>query len=99
MEKKKRYTVTSLASRIAKSRPAATSLIRRMVRDNLAELVEVLPYSDTNRGTKVHVYELFIEPERYMDGVRLPEPRVPQSTFYNNPFKLRGAMDARYRYE
>jgi hypothetical protein len=67
-----------------------------MLRDNLAELVEVLPYSDTNRGTKVHVYELFINPERYMDGVRLPEPRIPKSTFYNNPFKLKGAVDARY---
>jgi hypothetical protein len=67
-----------------------------MLRDNLAELAEVLPYSETNRGTKVHVYELFIEPERYMDGMRLPEPRIPKSTFYNNPFKLREAKDARY---
>jgi hypothetical protein len=67
-----------------------------MLRDNLAELVEVLPYSDTNRKTKVHVYELFISPERYMDGMRLPEPRIPKSTYYNNPFKLREAKDARY---
>ena len=96
MEKKKRYTVTSLAARIGKSRPAAASLIRRMVRDGLAEIAEVLPFSETNRGTKVHVYELFIDPERYMDGMRLPEPRIPKSTFYNNPFKLKGAMDARY---
>jgi hypothetical protein len=96
MEKTKRYTVTSLAARIGKSRAAATSLIRRMVRDNLAELVEVLPYSETNRGTKIHVYELFIDPERYMDGMRLPEPRIPKSTYYNNPFKLKGAVDARY---
>jgi hypothetical protein len=94
--KKNHYTVTSLAARIGKSRPAATSLIRRMLRDNLAELVEVLPYSDTNRGTKVHVYELFIAPERYMDGMRLPEPRIPKSTYYNNPFNLREAQDARY---
>jgi hypothetical protein len=96
MEKKKRYTVTSLSSRIAKSRPAAASLIRRMVRDGLAELVEVLPFSVENPRTKIHVYELFIEPERYMDGMRLPEPRIPKSTFYNNPFKLKGAVDARY---
>jgi hypothetical protein len=95
-EKTKRYTVTSLASRIAKSRPAAASLIRRMVRDNLAEISEVLPYSETNRGTKVHVYEFFIDPERYMDGMRLPEPKIPRSTFYNNPFNLNGAEDARY---
>jgi hypothetical protein len=96
MEKKKRYTVTSLATKMEKSRPAAASLIRRMVRDGLAELVGVLPYSETNRGTKVHVYELFIEPERYLDGVRLPEPKIPKSTYYNNPFKLKGAVDARY---
>ena len=95
MEKTKRYTVTSLATRIGKSRPAAASLLRRMVRDELADFVEVLP-CETNRGTKVHVYELFIEPERYMDGMRLPEPRIPQSTYYNNPFKLKGAVDARY---
>jgi hypothetical protein len=95
-KKKKRYTVTELATKMEKSRPAAASLIRRMVRDGLAELVEVLPYSETNRGTKVHVYELFIEPERYLDGVRLPEPRIPKSTYYNNPFKLKGAVDARY---
>jgi Mn-dependent DtxR family transcriptional regulator len=88
MEKTKRYTVTSLATKMGKSRPAATSLIRRMVRDNLAELAEVLPYSETNRGTKVHVYEFFIDPERYMDGVRLPEPRIPKSTHYNDPFNL-----------
>ena len=94
MEKTKRYTVTSLASKMGKSRPAATSLIRRMVRDNLAELVEVLPYSETNRGTKVHVYEFFIDPERYMDGVRLPEPRIPKSTHYNDPFNL-GAQHGR----
>jgi hypothetical protein len=67
-----------------------------MLRDNLAELVEILPYSDTNRGTKVHVYELFINPERYMDGMRLPEPRIPKSTYYNNPFNLREVQDARY---
>jgi hypothetical protein len=96
MEKKKRYTVTSLAARIGKSRPAAASLIRRMVRDGLAEIAEVLPYSETNRGTKVHVYELFIEPERYMDGTRLPEPRIPKSTYYNNPFNLKEVQDARY---
>ena len=96
MEKTKRYTVTSLATRIGKSRAAATSLIRRMLRDNLAELAEVLPYSETNRGTKVHVYELFIDPERYMDGMRLPEARIPKSTYYNNPFNLKGAVDARY---
>ena len=96
MEKKKRYTVTELAAKMEKSRAAATSLIRRMVRDNLAELVEVLPYSETNRGTKVHVYELFIDPERYIDGMRLPEARIPKSTYYNNPFKLKGAVDARY---
>ena len=94
--KKNHYTVTSLAAKIGKSRPAATSLIRRMLRDNLAELAEVLPYSETNRGTKVHVYELFINPERYMDGMRLPEPRIPKSTYYNNPFNLREAQDARY---
>jgi hypothetical protein len=67
-----------------------------MLRDNLAELAEVLPYSETNRGTKVHVYELFIDPERYMDGMRLPEAKIPKSTYYNNPFKLREAKDARY---
>ena len=94
--KKNHYTVTSLAAKIGKSRPAATSLIRRMLRDNLAGLAEVLPYSETNRGTKVHVYELFIDPERYMDGMRLPEPRIPKSTYYNNPFNLREAQDARY---
>ena len=94
--KKNHYTVTSLAARIGKSRAAATSLIRRMLRDNLAELAEVLPYSETNRGTKVHVYELFIDPERYMDGMRLPEARIPKSTYYNNPFNLREAQDARY---
>jgi len=96
MEKTKRYTVTALAAKIGKSRPAATSLIRRMLRDNLAELAEVLPYSETNRGTKVHVYELFIDPERYMDGMRLPESRIPKSTHYNNPFNLKEAQDARY---
>jgi len=70
--------------------------MRRMVRDGLAELAEVLPLSVENPRTKVHVYELFIEPERYMNGMRLPEPRIPQSTYYNNPFKLKGAVDARY---
>jgi hypothetical protein len=97
MEKKKRYTVTSLAARIGKSRPAAASLMRRMVRDGLAELVDVIPISVENPRTQVHLYELFIEPERYMDGVRLPEPRIPKSTYYNNPFKLKGAVDARYQ--
>ena len=88
MEKTRRYTVTELATKMEKSRPAATSLIRRMLRDNLAELVEVLPYSETNRGTKVHVYELFIDPERYVDGMRLPQTRIPKSTHYNDPFNL-----------
>jgi hypothetical protein len=97
MEKKKRYTVTSLAARIGKSRPAAASLMRRMVRDGLAELVDVIPISVENPRTQVHLYELFIEPERYMDGMRLPEPRIPKSTYYNNPFKLKGAVDARYQ--
>jgi hypothetical protein len=97
MEKKKRYTVTSLAAKIGKSRPAAASLMRRMVRDGLAELVDVIPISVENPRTQVHLYELFIEPERYMDGMRLPEPRIPKSTYYNNPFKLKGAEDARYQ--
>jgi hypothetical protein len=96
MEKKKRYTVTSLAAKIGKSRPAGASLIRRMVRDGLAELVEVLPLSVENPRTKVHVYELFIEPERYMDGMRLPEPRIPKSTYYNNPFNLKEVRNAQY---
>ena len=87
MEKTMRYTVTELAAKIEKSRPAATSLIRRMIRDNFAELAEVLP-CETNRGTKVHVYEFFLDPERYMDGFRPPIDRIPKSTHYNDPFNL-----------
>jgi hypothetical protein len=96
MEKKKRYTVTSLAARIGKSRPAAASLLRRMVRDELADFVETITLGGPDSKNKAYVYELFIEPERYMDGMRLPEPRIPKSTYYNNPFNLKEVQDARY---
>jgi hypothetical protein len=50
-----------------------------------------------NTTTKVFVYELLIDPEDYLRGVRASMGfRIPKSTFYNNPFKLREAKDARY---
>jgi hypothetical protein len=49
-----------------------------------------------NTTTKVFVYELLMDPEDYLRGIRTPKIKVPKSGFYNNPFGLRGAKDARY---
>lgn len=96
MEKKNHYTIRTLMDRTGKTHAAAASLMRRMVKDGLAELVEVLPLSPANPTTKIHVYELHISPEQYINGVRTAKIKLPKSTFYNNPFKLKGAVDARY---
>jgi len=93
---KNHYTVTSLATKIGKSRPAAASLIRRMKRDGFAEVVDELPFSPQNPTTKIYVYELHIEPEQYMSGIRVTQIKPPKSGFYNNPFNLKGVVDARY---
>jgi hypothetical protein len=49
-----------------------------------------------NTTTKVFVYELFMDPEDYLRGIRTPKIRIPKSTHYNNPFNLKDAKDARY---
>jgi hypothetical protein len=95
--KKNHYTIRSLMTKTGKTHAAAASLMRRMVRDKLAELAEVLPISPANPTTKVYVYELHIEPEQYINGIRATKIKPPKPGFYNNPFKLKGAVDARYQ--
>jgi hypothetical protein len=95
--KKNHYTIRSLMVKTGKTHAAAASLMRRMVRDKLAELAEVLPISPANPTTKVYVYELHIEPEQYISGARATQVKPPKPGFYNNPFKLKGAVDARYQ--
>jgi hypothetical protein len=94
--KKNHYTIRTLAAKMGKTHPSAASLIRRMKRDGLAELAEAMPLNAQNTKTKVHVYNLLIDPEEYLNGVRAAKIRVPKSGFFNNPFKLKGAVDARY---
>ena len=95
--KKNHYTIRSLMTKTGKTHAAAASLMRRMVKDKLAELAEVLPISPANPTTKVYVYELHIEPEQYINGIRATQVKPPKPGFYNNPFKLKGAVDARYQ--
>jgi len=94
--KKNHYTIRSLMTKTGKTHAAAASLMRRMVKDKLAELAEVLPLSPANPTTKVYVYELHIEPEEYISGARATKIKLPKLGFYNNPFNLKGAEDARY---
>jgi hypothetical protein len=94
--KKNQYTIRSLMAKTGKTHAAAASLMRRMVRDKIAELAEVLPISPANPTTKVYVYELHIEPEQYINGIRATKIKPPKPGFYNNPFNLKGAEDARY---
>lgn len=94
--KENRYTIRSLMVKTGKTHAAAASLMRRMVRDGLAELADELPLSPQNPTTKIHVYELHIEPEQYISGIRAKQIKLPKPGFYNNPFNLKGAEDARY---
>jgi hypothetical protein len=94
--KENRYTIRSLMAKTGKTHAAAASLMRRMVKDGLAELVEAMPLSAQNPTTKIHVYELHIEPEEYISGARAKKVKLPKLGFYNNPFNLKGAEDARY---
>ena len=95
--KESRYTIRSLMAKTGKTHAASASLMRRMVKDGLAELVEAMPLSAQNPTTKIHVYELHIEPEQYISGARATQVKPPKPGFYNNPFKLKGAVDARYQ--
>jgi hypothetical protein len=94
--KKNHYTIRTLMARMGMTYPGASSLIRRMKKHGFAEFVDALPLNMKNTTTKVFVYELFIDPEDYLRGIRTPKVKVPKSTYYNNPFKLKGAVDARY---
>ena len=93
---KNHYTIRSLAARIGKTHAAAASLMRRMVKDGLAEFVSAQPINPQNTKTKVYVYALAMDPERYISGVRSAKVKPPKSGFFNNPFNMRGAVDARY---
>jgi hypothetical protein len=95
--KKNHYTIRTLMARMGMTYPGASSLIRRMKKHGFAKFVDALPLNMKNTTTKVFVYELLIDPEDYLRGVRASMGfKIPKSTFYNNPFKLRGAVDARY---
>jgi hypothetical protein len=73
--------------------PGAASLVRRMMKKGFA----VLGGTVNANGSKANLYLFSVIPEDYLRGERnMKLLKPPKSTFYNNPFKLREAKDARY---
>jgi hypothetical protein len=94
--KQNQYTIRTLMVRMGMTHPAAASLMRRMKRDGFAEFVETISLGGPDSKNKAFLYELLVDPEEYLRGARAPVVKIPKSGFYNNPFNLKEAKNARH---
>lgn len=90
-------TIRQLMDRIGMTYAGADSLIQRMKRKGLAKNHTTIA---NVRGGRKNVYRLTTSPEEYIREERQKKEKVVvPAVFFNNPFNLCGAIDARYNME
>jgi hypothetical protein len=90
-------TIRQLMDRIGMTYAGADSLVQRMKRKGLAKNHTTIA---NVRGGRKNVYRLAMTPEEYLRDEQQKNQKVtPPAVFFNNPFNLSGAIDARYNME
>jgi hypothetical protein len=88
-----RLTLKEVMVRVNLSYNGTTSLVRRMRSKGLAKEVGTLKVG----STLYKIFEMKVSPEEYLFNERQQRIAVPLPVgFFNNPFNLREAKDARY---
>ena len=88
-----RLTLKEVMVRVNLSYNGTTSLVRRMRSKGLAKESGSLKVG----STIFKIYELKVSPEEYLYNEKQQRVTVPLPIgFFNNPFNLREAKDARY---
>ena len=93
--KRHRFTVSEVVE--------MTGVAINTVRSQMYRLANkgVIKHVDTKRPQNVKVYESDIHPiELLKQGDFIPiADALPESTYFNNPFNMKNAIDWRWRYE
>ena len=89
-----RLTLKEVMVRVNLSYNGTTSLVRRMRNKGLAKEVDFIKV----KYGAIKIYSFTMTPEEYLFEER-QDKKVPELPigFFNNPFNLRGAVDARYQ--
>jgi hypothetical protein len=88
-----RLTLKEVMVRVNLSYNGTTSLVRRMRNKGLAKEVGSIKV----KYGEIKVYGFTISPEEYLFEERQDKKELELPIgFFNNPFNLRGAVDARY---
>ena len=88
-----RLTLKEVMVRVNLSYNGTTSLVRRMRSKGLAREVGILKVG----SILYKIFEMKVSPEEYLFNERQQKITVPLPVgFFNNPFNLREAKDARY---
>jgi hypothetical protein len=88
-----RLTLKEVMVRVNLSYNGTTSLVRRMRNKGLAREVGALKVG----SILYKIFEMKVSPEEYLFNERQQRIAVPLPVgFFNNPFNLREAKDARY---
>jgi hypothetical protein len=88
-----RLTLKEVMVRVNLSYNGTTSLVRRMRSKGLAREVGTLKVG----SILYKIFEMKVSPEEYLFNERQQRIAVPLPVgFFNNPFNLREAKDARY---
>jgi predicted transcriptional regulator len=87
-----KYTVRSLMEKVNMTYTNTYSVIRRMREKGLVQDVK-----KTNGVGMMNAkqYNLLMDPVEFLNKERQKNPPPPEG-FFNNPFNLKGAKDARY---
>jgi hypothetical protein len=90
-----RLTLKEVMVRVNLSYNGTTSLVRRMRNKGLAKEVDSIKV----KYGAIKIYRFTMTPEQYLFEERQERKAIPELPigFFNNPFNLRGAMDARYQ--
>jgi hypothetical protein len=88
-----RLTLKEVMVRVNLSYNGTTSLVRRMRNKGLAKPVDSLKV----KYGEIKIYGFTMSPEEYLFEERKERTATPLPVgFFNNPFNLKGAVDARY---
>ena len=88
-----RLTLKEVMVRVNLSYNGTTSLVRRMRNKGLAKPIDSIKV----KYGEIKIYHFAMSPEQYLFEER-QERKAPELPigFFNNPFNLKGAVDARY---
>ena len=93
--KRYRFTVLDLADLSGSKMTTLRSQVNRLAQKG------VIKHVDTLAPSNMKVYEAVVDPLTLINQGTMPvHPEYkPESTYYNNPFDLKNAIDWRWRYE